>query len=114
MANMRQPGTDMATKMSTGGRKSEEKKVGVPVADKDRGNKQGETGEREPKGATSRDMTGERHAKIVAGVAMGKADSLGARDGSHMGRHEGDVGEFNEGTKTGVCYDHVRSSHPQD
>ena len=76
----------------------------------DRGTK-GETGEREPKGAKSSDSGGERREKLVAGVALGKADRMPGRDGSHLGKHEGMVGEVNEGRHEGVCYHHTRSNY---
>ena len=71
----------------------------------------GETGEREPKKAKASDSSGERKERMVAGVAMGMKDSLGARDGKHAGKHEGDVGEFNEGRKESVCYHHSRTAY---
>lgn len=70
-----------------------------------------ETGEHEPKGVTSRDRTGERKERMVAGVAMGQADGV-TRDG--VGKHEGHMGEFNSGTKEGDCYSHKRIPHEQD
>jgi hypothetical protein len=50
---------------------------------------------KEPKGVKASDAGGERHGKIVNGIAMGKADAVSehAFDG---GRHHG------------VCYEHVR------
>ena len=71
----------------------------------------GETGEREPKGAKSSDSGGERRERLVAGVGMGKADRMPGRDASHIGKHEGDVGEVNEGRKEGCCYHHTRSAY---
>lgn len=108
---MKQPGTDMAKPSESGGRKTSadsRAKVGMGVAGKDRGNRAGETGEREPKGSQSTDPSGQRKERIVGGVAMGKADSLGSRNGDHVGQHEGVVGEFNEGRKEAVVYTHVR------
>jgi len=39
-----------------------------------------QTGVKTPAGATASDMSGERKAKLVGGVAMGKADSIGSRE----------------------------------
>ena len=70
-----------------------------------------ETGEKEPKGAKASDSGGERKARVLNGVGMGKADSTGDREGGHIGKHEGLVGEYNEGRKEGVCYTHDRKSY---
>jgi hypothetical protein len=74
----------------------------------------GMTGEKMPKGANSSDTSGEIKRPLVGGVAMGKADSLGARDGSHMGKNDGRTGEFNTGSKEHECYSHSRVPHVQD
>lgn len=59
----------------------------------------GMTGEREPKGATSSDRSGERKEKLVGGVAMGKEDATGKDK------------LFNTGRTEGVCYEHDRSEY---
>ena len=74
----------------------------------------GMSGEKMPKGVNSSDMSGERKAKLVGGVGMGKADSIGARDMSHMGKVDGRTGEFNTGTSESMCYSHERMPHVQD
>ena len=74
----------------------------------------GMSGEKMPKGVNSSDMSGERKAKLVGGVGMGKADSIGARDMSHMGKVDGKTGEFNTGSKESECYVHERTPHIQD
>ena len=74
----------------------------------------GMTGEKMPKGANASDMSGERKAKLVGGVGIGKADSIGARDGSHMGKNDGRTGEFNTGSSESECYSHERMPHIQD
>jgi hypothetical protein len=74
----------------------------------------GASGESIPKGATSSDMSGERKAPLVGGVAMGKADGIGMRDKSHMGKKDGMCGEMNDGTAERVVYEHVRVPHSQD
>ena len=74
----------------------------------------GMSGEKMPKGVNSSDMSGERKAKLVGGVGMGKADSIGARDMSHMGKVDGKTGEFNTGTSESMCYSHERMPHVQD
>ena len=76
----------------------------------DRGTRH-ETGEREPKRAMSSDGSGEKRERIVAGVGMGMKDKMPERDGSHIGKHEGNVGEFNEGRKESVCYHHSRKAY---
>ena len=70
-----------------------------------------QTGVKTPSGATASDMSGERKAKLVGGVAMGKADSIGARDGSHMGKNDGRLGEMKGGSSEKVCYDHKRPDY---
>jgi hypothetical protein len=74
-----------------------------------------ESGEREPKGAKASDHTGEKRERIVAGVGMGKADRMPLRDAGHIGKHEGLVGEHNEGRQTsGTCYDHKRTAYRRE
>ena len=72
------------------------------------------TGAKAPKGAQSSDTTGERHEKLVGGVAMGVADGLGGREASHMGKHDGRLGEFKGHMGESVVYDHKRIGHDQD
>ncbi len=73
------------------------------------------TGVKAPAGATSSDTTGERKAaKLVGGVAIGKADGIGSRDASHMGKVDGMLGEMKGGSSESVCYDHKRTAHEQD
>jgi hypothetical protein len=57
------------------------------------------TSAKAPAGATASDMSGERHGKVVNGVAMGKADATG---GNHS---------FDGGRCKGVCYTHERKSY---
>jgi hypothetical protein len=59
----------------------------------------GATGEKLPKGATASDMTGERKAKLVGGVAMGREDATGADK------------KFDGGRSSGVCYTHTRAAY---
>jgi hypothetical protein len=73
-----------------------------------------QTGVKTPAGATASDMSGERKQKLVGGVAMGKADGIGERDGSHMGKNDGRLGEMKGGSSESVCYDHKRIAHVQD
>ena len=74
----------------------------------------GASGEKMPKGATASDATGERRAKLVGGVAMGKADSIGDRVDGHMGKVDGRLGEFKGGSREHVAYEHKRADHVQD
>ena len=60
----------------------------------------GATGEKEPKGATSSDRTGERKAKSMrGGVAIGKEDMIGADK------------LFNTGRTEGICYEHKKDGY---
>jgi len=74
----------------------------------------GMSGEKLPKGANASDETGEIKRPLNGGVAMGRADSIGARDMSHMGKVDGRTGEFNTGSKESECYTHERMPHVQD
>ena len=75
----------------------------------------GASGEKIPKGALSSDTSGERKAKIVGGVGMGKMDSMGSRPLSHAGNFEGKLGELNDGNMgERECYSHKRVGHDQD
>ena len=118
---MKQKGTDMEGKTSTGDRRpgpESSKSIREPDADKNRSGK-GETGEREPKGATASDSSAEKHGRMTGGVAMGKADRSGSQEGSdpretsHWGKHEGVTGEYNEGRHNGIVYEHKRLPHTQ-
>ena len=61
------------------------------------------TGATPPKGADSADTKGERHEKLINGVAIGKEDMVG-KDAL-----------FNTGRTAGVCYTHTRSAyHSED
>jgi hypothetical protein len=58
-----------------------------------------------PKGVTSSDKTGDKMAKMVNGVAMGKADA-----------HRGNIGmkeqgEMNTGRQDSECYSHERAEY---
>ena len=57
------------------------------------------TSAKAPAGATASDMSGERHGKVVNGVAMGKADAMGSKH------------NFDGGRSSGVCYTHERKSY---
>ena len=57
------------------------------------------TGATSPKGVDSSDTTGERHGKIVGGVAMGKEDMTGPDK------------LFNTGRTAGICYEHTRDAY---
>ena len=66
------------------------------------------TGAKAPKAALSSDTTGERKAPIRGGVGMGKADSMGERESSHMGKHDGRLGECKGHMGEKVVYEHKR------
>jgi len=89
------------------------KKVSVPKEDKETF-KTGMSGEKAPKGALSSDTSGERKRPIMGGVGMGKADGIGEREASHMGHHDGRLGEMKGGTSEANCYEHKRMPHVQD
>lgn len=73
--------------------------------------KKGETGEKEPGGVKSSDAGGERKERLVGGVALGKKDAMTGRDASHVGKHEGLVGEANEGRTNGTFYTHKKPDY---
>ena len=76
--------------------------------------KSGVSGEKVPKGALSSDTSGERKMPVKGGVGMGKADGIGMRDASHMGKIDGRLGEMNTGSREHVAYEHSRMDHAQD
>lgn len=90
MANMKQPGTDYGSRS--------------------------ETGEREPKGDTSSDRSGERSGRKIIGVGIGERDKQGTQEGGvgRSGMGSKDKGEYNTGRSESVCYNHKRIKHPQD
>jgi hypothetical protein len=91
-----------------------ERHTKVPKADSERGTK-GESGEHEPKGTKASDQSGERKVRMEGGVGLGKADSIGNRVGSHLGKHDGRTGELNDGHKgERTIYHHQRVPHAQD
>lgn len=75
----------------------------------------GETGEKIPTGVKSSDGSGTKSVRVTGGVGMGKADGLGLRSGSHLGKIEGHTGELNDGNKgERKVYEHKRIPHDQD
>jgi len=90
-----------------------EKNVRVPKEDKEMF-KTGMTGEKVPKGALSSDTTGERRRPIEGGVGMGKMDGIGERHASHMGHHDGRLGEMKGHMGEKNVYEHKRVAHVQD
>ena len=89
------------------------KKVGVSKVDAEKFHS-GASGEKIPKAALSSDTTGERRAPIAGGVGMGKADGLGLREASHMGKNDGRMGEMKGHMGEKVVYEHMREAHEQD
>ena len=85
-----------------------EKKVGVSKVDREMGGVPSTTGAKAPKGATSSDTTGERKARIAGGVGMGMMDGMGSREASHMGMHDGRLGEMKGSVSEKIVYDHKR------
>ena len=94
--------------------KTGEKKVHVSKVDREYGGVKSTTGATPPKGATSSDTSGERKRPIEGGVGMGKADGLGLREASHMGHHDGRLGEMKGHHGEKSVYDHKRYEHAQD
>jgi len=89
------------------------KKVSVPKEDKEVF-KTGMSGEKVPKGALSSDTSGERRRPIEGGVGMGKMDGIGERHASHMGHHDGRLGEMKGQMGEKNVYEHKRVAHVQD
>lgn len=103
-------------KMPMGAKSSDrsgEKKVSVPKEDKEKF-VPGASGEKIPKGALSSDTSGERKRPIEGGVGMGKMDGIGEREGSHMGHHDGRLGEMKGHMGEKNVYEHKRVPHVQD
>lgn len=74
----------------------------------DRGER-GESGEKEPKGVDKADSSGERHGKVINGIGMGEADGLKGRSAGSK-----EMGEFNTGRTSGVCYKHTRDAYKHE
>ena len=87
-----------------------EKKIGASMVDKEVF-RPGVSGEKIPKGALSSDTSGERKMPIAGGVGMGKMDGIGARDGSHMGKHDGRLGEVKGHIGEKNVYEHERNEY---
>jgi len=90
-----------------------EKKVSVSKVDSEKF-MPGASGEKIPHSALSSDLKVERKMPMAGGVGMGKADGIGMRDKSHMGKVDGRCGEMNTGSKEHVAYEHSRMDHVQD
>ena len=71
-------------------------KMNQPGSDK---SERAESGEREPKGATASDSSGDRHARIKNGVGMGQMDDTGTNK------------QYNTGRTEGTCYSHSRKDY---
>jgi len=90
------------------------KKIRVSKVDREGDGVPSTTGAKAPKAALSSDTTGERRAPIAGGVGMGKADGLGLREASHMGKNDGRMGEMKGHMGEKVVYEHMREAHEQD
>lgn len=84
------------------------KKVGVSKVDREGDGVPSTTGAKAPKAALSSDTSGERKAPITGGVGMGKMDGMGGRESSHMGMHDGRLGEMKGHMGEKVVYEHER------
>ena len=87
------------------------KKVHVSKVDREGPGVPSTTGATPPKGALSSDTSGEKRRPIEGGVGMGKMDGIGERDGSHMGKHDGRLGEMKGHMGEKVVYDHKRTEY---
>ena len=85
-----------------------EKHIKVSKVDREGDGVPSVTGAKAPKAALSSDTTGERKARIAGGVGMGMADSVGSRDGAHVGKHDGRLGEMKGEVSEKVVYEHKR------
>lgn len=85
-----------------------EKRIGASKVDREGPGVPSRTGATPPKGALSSDTTGERKMPIAGGVGMGKMDGIGERDGSHMGKHDGRLGEMKGHMGEKCVYEHTR------
>lgn len=93
---------------------SGEKMVKVSKVDREEGGVPSTTGAKAPKAAMSSDVTAEKKMPLAGGVGMGKADGMGMREESHMGMHDGRLGEMKGHMGEKVVYDHQRVDHAQD
>ena len=93
---------------------SGEKRVHVSKVDREGDGVPSHTGAKAPKAALSSDTSGERKAPITGGVGMGKMDGMGERESSHMGKHDGRLGEMKGGSSESTVYEHKRIPHVQD
>ena len=71
----------------------------------------GASGEKLPKGVNASDESGEIKRPLNGGVAMGKMDSIGSRNESHLGRVEGRTGEMKGGSVEKTIYEHQRQPY---
>ena len=104
------PKMEKMPKGSTASDMSGQKRVGTPKEDNEV-YKSGASGEKMPKGVLASDMSGEKRRPIMGGVGMGKADGIGEREKSHMGKVDGRLGEFKNGSREHVAYEHERSEY---
>lgn len=104
------PKMEKMPKGATASDMSGQKKVGTSSVDKEV-YKSGASGEKMPKGVLASDMSGEKRKPVVGGVGMGKADSISGRESGHMGKIDGNLGEFKNGSREHECYSHERAEY---
>jgi len=104
------PKMEKMPKGATASDMSGQKKVGISSVDKEV-YKSGASGEKMPKGVLASDMSGEKRKPVVGGVGMGKADGISGRESSHMGKTDGNLGEFKNGSREHECYSHERAEY---
>ena len=105
---------EMEPKKATASDRTGEKRVHVSKVDKEYGGVPSTIGAKAPKGATSSDTSGERKMPIAGGVGMGMADGIGLREESHMGHHDGRLGEMKGHMGEKTIYEHERHPHDQN
>ena len=102
------PNKEVLPKAAKSSDMSGQKKIHVSKVDREGDGVPSTTGAKAPKAALSSDTGGERKAAIIGGVGMGKADSIGERESSHMGKNDGRLGELKGYMGEKVIYDHKR------
>lgn len=95
-------------KAATSSDRTGEKMVKVSKVDREGMGVPSTTGATPPKGALSSDTSGEKRRPIEGGVGMGMMDGIGGREKSHMGKHDGRLGEMKGEVSEKSCYDHKR------
>jgi hypothetical protein len=102
------PKMEKLPKAATASDRTGEKMVKVSKVDREGDGVPSHTGAKAPKAALSSDTSGEKRRPIEGGVGMGKMDGIGMRESSHMGKHDGRMGEMKGEVSEKTCYEHQR------